>query len=43
MGRQGNFYMHPEDEAEFIKSRCNDCKFLPTHHPPPKPESFILE
>lgn len=28
MGRQVNFYMHPEDEAEFVKRRCNECRFL---------------
>lgn len=38
MGRQVNFYMHPKDEVEFVRRRCNDCKFLLTRHPSPVPQ-----
>lgn len=38
MGRQINFYMHPNDEAEFVQRRCKDCKFLLTRHPTPEPQ-----
>ena len=30
MGRQVNFYMHPEDEIEFVNRRCKECRFLLT-------------